>query len=445
VITAESPTEPEQLQSPRYGWYVVAVLMLANLSFWIDRQIISLLVTPIRRDLGLSMTDIGWLIGLPFAVFSTLMGIPIARIADSTNRRNVITVGIALWSIMTAACGLAGSYGRLLLGRIGVGVGESALQPSATSMLADLFPPARLGTAMGVYSMGTFIGAGMAYLIGGWVVGLVSVQDVWQWPIVGSIRPWQAVFIIVGLPGLLIAALTLTLREPERSDRSRGTVPIATLASYVRNNLRSFLTLGFGFAASSTVNIGIAAWLATFLIQQHGWSAQKAGMVQGSLTITLGTLGVVAGGRLADWYRRRGTFDGAVRVGIIGAIGMLVSATAYPFAPSATIAVLWLAIVNVFAALPWGAASAAIANIVPAPMRSQGAALFFVIVQAISVGVGPIAVASIAQNVFHDDKAIREALAIVNVAGMSIAIALLSFGLPAYRRTLATRDAWNPE
>lgn len=431
--------------SNRYAWYAVGVLTLANISGFVDRQILSLLVVPIRRDLGLSLTEMSYLIGLPFAVFYTVMGIPIARLADSGNRRNVIAVGIALWSVMTALCGLAGTFWRLLLTRIGVGVGEAALAPPATSMIADYFPRERLGSAMSVYSMGVFLGSGLAYFIGGWIVGIVSAQDRWTWPVVGTVHPWQTVFIMIGLPGLLIALLMLTVREPERRDHTHGTVPISTLFNYVRANLRTFTCQSLGFALSATVNYGIAAWLATFLIESHGWPASRAGMVQGTLTMTVGALGVLAGGRVADALVRRGYVDGALRVGVIGALGMLVSATAYPFAPSATAAVAWLVLVNFFAAFPWGAASAAAAEIVPAKMRAQGVALFFFVLNLVSVALGPIAVAAITDHVFHDDAAIRYALAIVNVVGMLGAIALFVAGMPAYRRTLAQRDSWRTE
>jgi MFS family permease len=430
-------------RAPRYSWYVVAVLLLASISSNIDRQILSLLVIPIRRDLGLTLTQYGSLVGLPFAVFFSVMGLPIARAADRGNRRNIITAGIALWSLATATCALAGTFWRLLLARIGVGVGEAALQPPAASLLADYFPRERLGGAMGVYSMGIFVGSGLAYFIGGWVVGLVSAQESWTWPLLGSIRPWQTVFVIVGAPGLAVAVLiALTVREPQRRGTATVGVPIAALTTYVMRNARTFATLCFGFALSATVNYGIAAWLALFLVQKHGWPVSRAGMVQGSLTMTIGALGVVLGGRLADRLTRAGKTDGALRVGIIGALGMLVSATAYPFAGSAGVAVAWLVLVNFFAAFPWGAASAAAVEIVPQPMRAQSAALFLFVLNLLSYAVGPVAVAAITDHVFHNDAALPYSLAIVNVIGMSGAIALLTFGMPAYRRTLATREHW---
>lgn len=414
--------------------------MLANLSGFIDRLIMTLLVEPMQRDLGLSDTKTGLLIGLPFAVFYSLLGLPIARLADRSSRRNIIAVGIALWSVMTALCGLAGSFWRLLFARVGVGVGEATLQAPAVSLIADLFPRERLGTAMSVYAMGVFVGSGLAYFIGGWIVGLVSAQAMWTLPVIGSIRPWQTVFFLVGLPGLLIALLMMTVKEPVRREEGRRVEPISTLFAYMRRNLRTFTSLIAGFTLSATVNYGIAIWLATFLVRTHGWPASRAGMLQGVLTMTVGTLGVLAGGRVADALVRRGISDGPLRVGIIGAAGMLVSATAYPLTDSATAAVAWLVVVNFFAAFPWGAASAAAAELVPNRMRAQGTAIFYLLLNLISFALGPWAVAAITDHVFGDKAYLRYSLVVVNVFGMVGAISLFVFGLSAYRKTLAQRD-----
>jgi MFS family permease len=411
--------------------------MLANLSGFIDRLILVLLVGPMQRDLGLSDTKIGLLIGLPFAVFYSLLGLPIARLADRSSRRNIIAAGIAAWSVMTAVCGLAGTFGRLLLARVGVGVGEATLQAPATSLIADLFPREKLGTAMSVYAMGVFLGSGLAYYIGGWIVGLVSAQEIWTLPLIGSIRPWQTVFFIVGLPGLLIALLMMTVKEPTRRVETTRVEPLSTLFAYMRRNLRTFTSVIAGFTLSATVNYAIASWLATFLGRTYGWTASRAGMLQGLLTMTVGTVGVLVGGRVADAMVRRGISDGPLRVGIIGAAGMLVSATAYPLADSANTAVAWLVIVNFFAAFPWGAASAAAAELVPATMRAQGTAIFYLILNLIAFALGPWVVGAITDHVFGNEEAVGYSLAVVNVFGMTGAIALFIFGLPAYRKTLA--------
>ena len=430
------------MKNERYAWFVVGVLVLANISSWIDRQILNLLVPAIRADLGVSMTQMGYLIGLPFSLFFGIAGFPIARWADRGNRRNIIAAGITAWSVMTALCGLAGSFGRLMLARIGVGVGEASLQAPGTSLIADYFPRERFGTAMGVYSMAVFIGAGLAYMLGGWVIGLASAQATWSVPLVGTLRMWQVVFLFVGLPGLAVALLMFAVREPPRSTPQATAVSYSSVIGYMRANARTFTCVLIGYGMSSAVNIGIAAWLATFFMQKLGWTPTRAGLVMGSLTMTIGALGAVAGGRLSDEFGRRGMTDGPLRVGIIASAGMLVFATAYPFAPTPALTVVLLAVVNFFAALPWGAANAASAVMVPAHMRAQGVANFVFVVTIFSA-LGPVGAGAITDYVFRDDAALGSALAAVNVIGMGSAIALFLFAMPAFRRTLANRDSWN--
>ena len=442
--------------SPFMRWYILAVLTLANVCGFVDRQVLSLLVVPIERDLGISDTQMSYLLGLSFAVFYSVLGLPIAAWADRANRRTIIAGGVALWSVMTMLSGLARTYRRLLWTRIGVGVGEATLNAPAVSLLADSFPADRLGVAMSVYSLGVFLGSGLAYFLGGWAVGLVSGAERWVWPVIGAVQPWQSVFLIVGAPGLGVALLLLTIRDP-RSSGARSAVtsaaappvtPRVTLFRHVWAHRRAFLTHHLGFALSATVNYGIAAWLATYFVRRHGWTPARAGMVQGVLTMTVGVAGVLVGGRVADWLGRRGRVDAPLRVGIIGAIGMLVSASAYPLMPSATGAVAWLAIVNFFAAFPWGAATAAIAVMVPAPMRAQGAALYFLVLNLVSAALGPTAVAVVTEFVFRDPGSLGYALALVNAAGMTGTIVLLRLGLNAYvdtvehvRRAAAARVA----
>ena len=433
------------MKSERYAWFVVGVLVLANISGWIDRQILVLLAEPIRADLGLSLTKMSFLIGLPFAVFFSVMGFPIARAADRGNRRNIIAIGIAAWSVMTALCGLANGFWRLLFARIGVGVGEASLQAPGTSLIADYFPRERFATAMSVYSMAIFIGAGLAYLIGGVVIGIASAQESWSVPVIGAMRPWQVVFLFVGLPGLLVAALMLAVREPERTQEQRAGVPVRLFVAWIRQNLRTFICLIVGYAISAAVNIGISAWLATFLVQTHGLTPAKAGIVMGILTLGIGTMGVLVGGLVSDSLERRGRSDGPLLVGIIGAAGMLVFGTAYPFAPSAKVAAVLLAFVNFFAAFPWGAASAGAAQIVPAQMRAQGVALYGFVTSLVAAGVGPTAVAAVTDYVFHDDAKLPYALAIVTSVGMALAILLFALGLRSYRETLTRVGSWKPE
>ena len=419
---------------PRYAWYVVGVLTLANVSGFLDRQVLSLLVPAIERDLRISDTQMSYLIGLSFAVFYTVLGLPIAWWADRANRRNVMAAGVTLWSLMTMACGLVSTYPRLLLARIGVGVGEATLNAPSVSLIADYFPRERVAVAMSVWSLGTFLGSGLAYFIGGWIVGLVAATSTVTLPIVGALRSWQLVFVIVGAPGLVIALLMLTVRDPRPVHMMRETRQ-AALFPYVWANRRTFVTLGIGFALSAAVNFGIAAWLATFLVRTYGWTPARAGVVQGILTMTVGVGGTLAGGRVADVFVRCGRSDAPLRTGLIGAAGMLVSASAYPLMPTASLAVAWLVVVNFFAAFPWGPAFAVAAEIVPPSIRTQGAALYFFVLSLVSGTLGPTAVAFFTDSVFHDPMALRYSLLIVNVIGMLCTMGLLAAGLAAYRRT----------
>ena len=191
----------------RVAWYTVGVLTLAYLFSYIDRQILSLMVGPIKRDLGLTDTQFSLLHGLAFAIFYTLLGIPIARLADNRNRRTLIAIGVALWSLATAAGGLARNFGQLFAARVAVGVGEAALSPAAYSMLADRFPGDRLGKAICIYSSGVFIGIGLSFIIGGILVAGLEAAGGLMVPLLGTLTPWQATFLIVGRPGLLVAVL----------------------------------------------------------------------------------------------------------------------------------------------------------------------------------------------------------------------------------------------
>ncbi len=425
-MSSAAPSRP-------YAWYVVGVLTLANVSSFVDRQILSLLIEPIQRDLGISMTQMGALIGVPFALFFSIMGLPLARLADAWSRRGVIGIGIAVWSVMTAACGFAGTYGRLLLARVGVGIGEGSLQAPAISLISNYFPSERRATAQGVYATGIFLGSGLAYFIGGWIVGLVSAQEMWSLPIVGAIRPWQTVFLMVGLPGLLVAALMWTVREPERIDHSRGTAPLSELWAWARANFRVSSLYAAGFVASATVNFGIATWMNRWMTASLEWSVPRAGMVQGILTMTLGTIGVMGGGRLSDWFLKRGHRDAPLRVGMIGSAGLFISAIAAFGSTGDTAVILWLGVVNVFAALPWGAAQAGAAHLVPARLKAQGVALFILTLNLIAFSLGPLAVGFVTDRFFDRDVLrLGNSLQVITALGLIVALAFMFAARKSY-------------
>lgn len=443
AMTSESTvTPPASSGSISRAWYAVAILTIANVSGFVDRQILNLLVEPIKRDLHITDTQVSLLMGLSFVVFYSVLGLPIGRWVDRGHRPRIVALGAAVWSLMTAFTGMASSYAQLFAARIGIGVGEATLGPAAVSIIADRFPRRQLGLAMSTYMMGTFAGSGVAYALGAYVVGRFSGEGRMTVPFVGDVFPWQVAFFIIGLPGLLVAALALTMGEPRpvttRAARANELSGVSSdLVAYVRRHARTILALSLGFACSASVNYGMGAWLPAFFLRAHGWPVAKTGALMGVLTGILGPLGVIAGGRLTDYWTRKGHVDAPIRVGMVGALGMLVLAGTFPLLSDANLAAALLLPVNVFAALPWGAANAAIAEAMPARLRGQGSAVYQLVVNLLSGALGPTAVALLTDHVFNAPDGVRWSISVNSVIGMTITLALLAWARPAYRATVA--------
>jgi MFS family permease len=215
----QSTTDP--WPTPGVAWYGLAILLMAFLVSAIDRVILGMLIIPIKADLGVSDSAMGALLGISFAVAFTLMGLLAGWLADRYSRRGIVSIAIAFWSLATAACGFASSFLHLLIGRVAVASGEAALSPAAFSLISDYFPPKKLGRALGVYMSGAFVGAGISFLVGGAVLSMLGGIGPISLPIIGDVAVWQVVFLVVGLPGLIVAALATTIKEPVRRGVSR--------------------------------------------------------------------------------------------------------------------------------------------------------------------------------------------------------------------------------
>ncbi len=447
-----APAAEQPYPSAHYAWYVVGVLTFVYVFSFIDRQILNLLVRPIRRDLGISDTQMSLLMGLSFAVFYTFFGIPLGRLADTKSRRTIIACGFALWSVFTAGCGLAKNFAQMLLMRMGVGVGEAALSPSAFSIISDYFPPKRRATAISVYSMGIYIGSGLAFIIGGAVAGFASAQEIWQLPIVGATRPWQVVFFIVGLPGILLALLMYTVREPIRRgirviNNAEGKpvaaqVPMKEVIDYLWQNRRTFICHNVGFALLSFSSYGSSAWIPTFFVRNHGWTEAQAGQVYGWIVAIFSTLGVAMGGRFADWMAERGRQDATMLTGLIVSLAWLPFGLFYPLVSDPYLAAALLIPSAFMSSAPFGVAPAAIQQIMPNAMRGQASAIYLFVVNLIGLGLGPTAVALTTDFVFRDDQAVNYSLLIVNTVAHLVAAMLLWIGLKPFMSSLDRLKEW---
>jgi MFS family permease len=378
-----------------YAWYVVLVLMTCYTLSFIDRQILSLLVGPIKQDLGISDARIGLLQGLAFAIFYTLLGLPMGRIADRHSRRNLIGVGVFVWSLMTALCSLPRSFGTLFLARLGVGVGEATLGPSAFSLISDYFAKERLGKALSVYSAGIFVGAGIALIVGGTVVQAVTGLPAVTIPVLGTIASWRLTFLAVGAPGILVGLLVYTVREPARKNLLRGPdgriarLSLVEARKQIALRWQSVVGVSMGLSAQAMCNYALQAWAPTFFIRVFGWNAGRTGLVLGVMILTTGILGMYAGGALCDRWLRIGIHEAPLKVSVIStaSAGVFFCLAMGIQQPAWTLVMLTPALF--FLAMPVGSSYAALQLIFPNQLRGQVSALLLFTINLGGLIFGP--------------------------------------------------------
>jgi MFS family permease len=422
--------------------YMLAVLLLAYVLSFIDRLIPSLLVGPLRHDLGISDFQFSLLQGAAFTLFYATLGVPLGRLADRHDRTRIIAIGIALWSLMTTACGIAAGFGGLFLARIGVGVGEAALAPAAHSLFSDSFPPARLTRAIAIFSMGIPLGAGLAFCLGGTVVEFVATL-----PSIGTVKSWQLTFFILGLPGLAVSVLTATLREPQRRDLSASAhclvLPNPTKAretlSLLVSRWRIYAPVYFSIALLGVLASAYLSWYPTFLVRTFRWPIRQAGIDLGLIYLIFGTAGTVSSAMLSEWLARRQYADANLRVIMGIALLLLLPATASPLMPTGWLALL-VASPTVFLLNGFVSVSvAALLVVTPNRMRGFMSATFMLTINLITIALGTSLVALLTDYVFHDDLSLRYSLAVVAVLTCPLAALICGSGLKHYRVALACR------
>jgi MFS family permease len=437
-------------QAERQGWYLVFTLLIFYIFSFIDRQIISLLVEPIKRDLQVTDTQIGLLQGLAFAIFYTLFGIPIGRLADRMNRKTIVGVGVVIWSLMATLCGLAKNFTQLFLARIGVGVGEAALSPAAYSMITDAFPREKLGRAFSVYNMGIAIGSGTAILVGGLVVAAVSGEGrTFSLPLLGEVRAWQFVFIVTGAPGLLLPLLLLSVREPTRrgllktaGNETPAKLPLREVIAFMAKNGHFYSLHFIAMAMMAMLGYAVGAWLPTVMVRTYGLNVGTVGQVLGISTITINTIGIFLAGRICDRLTKLGKTDAPIWVCFGVAIAVVVTSALPAFMPTATLGLVMMCV----AGLPFHGYVAmgpmAVNQVTPNQMRAQVSAVYLFTVNFLGLGFGPALVPLISDYVLRDPMQIRWGLLIVVVTAGTIAAILLWFVRPVYRQQVAQSAQW---
>lgn len=446
---SQSAKNAEGWPDSRYAWYVLLVLTGAYILAFVDRVVLGLLLELIRVDMQISDTQVSLLGGVAFAMFYVVMGLPLGRLADRSNRRNIIIIGIIIWSCMTMACGLAQNFWQLFFARVGVGVGEAALSPAALSVIADYFPPQRRHRAIAIYMSAVAIGSGLAFISGGVVVNAVSGLSDISIPLIGQLSPWQMTFMMVGLPGLFMGAVLMSVREPARRGARKKENPEAPHVSVkevvnfmFRENRKTFISVFFAFGGCALYAYALMLWLPAFFRRKFGWSELDIGLSYGSIILIFATLGMLGAPRLVDWLRDRGHEDALMRA------SFYMSAVMAPFAIGATMMpnpYLTYAFVIPVTACSFGLSALAPAIfqiITPNEMRAQVAAVFSFFNNVIGMVIGGTIVALITDFLFKDPQMLGYSLSITALVAMPASVLLMKAGLKPYVQSLNAAQAW---
>lgn len=422
------------------SYYTIFVFAIVVMFTVIDRQVLGLMIEPIKHDFQISDTKAALLLGAAFSLTYAIAGLPIARIADRANRRNLIAICLASWSAATVACGFAQNYPQLFLARLGIGVGEAGYAPAVWSTVTDSFPREKVAFATGSIAIGGHLGTGLALIVGGSVFGIVSQWPPTELPLVGIMRPWQWVFIIVGAPGLLWALMVMTLREPPRrglARTARVSVPAMDVVRYMANDWRTYTAIIGGMAIKSLMGVGNAQWIPTLFYREYGWSLAKIGLTQGAIVMAIGPIGLVLGGKLSQWLHRRGMGDADMRIVFYASCATFPISIMLPLAGNPALALVLFGVNTLIGSLAYGPGTAAFQLITPNRMRAQVSAVYMFCYNVVGFAFGPLVVALFTDYLFHDPQDLKYSMALCTAILGPIAFLVTLQGLKPYARSYA--------
>lgn len=406
----------------RYAWFMVILLTLAYILSFIDRSILGLLVEPIKTDLNLTDTQIGLLMGPAFGVVYATMGLPIGWLADRKRRTFIVAAGIALWSIATAVTGFAKNFIHIFAARMGVGIGEAALSPCAMSMISDSFEPARRGKPIAFYTAALSLGGGIASLVAAGVLNWAKTVPAVELPLIGALAPWQLIFIIVGMPGVLLSVVFLFLREPPRTERDQNNsdaqMSFTQMLAYVYRHFNAY----FGIIAMVGAMVIVAyshGWLAPTFKRTWGWEAEEYALVNGLIMLIAGPITVNFAGWLSDKLYAGGRRDAPYLIILTGLLILVPSGIVALLMPTPTLAFVLLTVNLIGMVFASAVGPTAILNITPENIRAQVIALYYMIISLAGLILGPMTVGLLSDYVFGE-------------AGLRYAVAAIPalFGIP---------------
>mgnify|MGYP001563485083 CR=1 FL=1 len=410
---SEGVAPPRTYPSPTYAWYMVGLLTVAYVFSFVDRYVLGLLIEPIKQDLQLTDTQIGWVLGPAFAIFYATMGLPLGWLADKKRRTWIVGTGVALWSAATVASGMAKNFTHLFLARMSLGVGEATLSPCTMSMISDSFPRHKRAKPIAFYTMALSLGAGIASLLSAGVLQWAKSVESLSLPLVGEVAPWQFTFFVVGTPGLLRALLMFTLREPPRQGRTdageANDLPDMLRHVFGRAGLYLPFIAIFGYMTIIAYSQG---WGAPLFQRTFGWEPTKYATVNAVVLLLTGPATVNFAGWLSDHWTARGIEDAPVRIALIGVVVMLVTGVAAPLMPDPWLAMGVFGLNTIGIALASAVGVTGLLNISPAAMRGQIVAFYYMCISLTGLLLGPTTVAWLNDYLFGPEN-IRYSMALL--------------------------------
>ena len=418
------------------AWAMVALLTLAYVVSFVDRYILSLLIDPIKADLGLSDLQMGLLLGPAFGIFYATMGLPLGLLADRSRRTWIVAAGVAIWSAATALSGLAKNFTQMFLARLSVGVGEATLSPCAMSLISDSFPEDRRGKPIAMYSSAISVGSALAALLGAGVLTWAKASGSLDFPLVGTIAPWQVAFLTVGIPGLLLAIPFALLPEPPRvssDDRARSS-HLGHMLMHVGKHGATYGCFVSIFCFMTIVAYS-HGWLAVTFERTYGWPVEKYALYNGLTLLVMGPLSVMFAGWLSDRYTQRGVKDAPMRIAILGLFLSMPLAVIAPLLDNGMHAFVVMALSNIGLAFISSVGVTALLQIVPSRIRAQTVALYYMAISLSGLFLGPSLVGFLNDAVFGTDG-VRYSVAIIPVIFGLPVMCLAPLTLKLYRKAL---------
>ena len=447
TATAHVNRRDMQGNSMWYAWYVAILLTLTQIVSYMDRYLPSLLIEPIKRELHLSDFQIGLLLGPAFAVFFIALGIPIGWLADRVSRRALLAIGITFWCLMTAMGSVAREFLPLFMTRLGVGVGEATVVPSSMSLLSDYFPRERRARAISLFMSGTFLGAGSSFLFFGPLVHHVQALPPVTLPLLGQLQSWRLCFLIVGLPGIVMALLMLSVREPGRLDKvrlegkqSKGGPSIKDAIGFIAKHWAAFGALFVASASNLTMG-ALSFWNVALFKRSWGWNVGEVGTAVGLILLTAGPAGTLLGIWMTNRGLTAGRRDATLRVLFLGLVIGVPAYTIFPLMPSATIGLVALFCAHIGQSMATAAGPATLMMLAPGQLRGQVTAIYYLVISIISQLLGPPVVGLLTDS-FGDPNDLRYAVSLEAIIVGLPSILLAYFGFAAYRRSVVAMDGW---